>query len=682
MSDISIPGVTSRIESGKIIDALMKVEKIPLTRLEDQAEAYKVQKTAWQDINRKITSLQNSAKALFGFQSPFGEKVATSSDESALTATAGREALTDEKDIRVIRTAKADRFLTDSLDKKYEVPAGTYEFTVGEETLRISFKGGKLQDFAKQITEKSKGFLKASIFGDTEDSSVLLLESTKTGSGNKLGFREAALSFALSTGMLERTSASNYDFPMERAALSPWTKPLNETDVRVTDNNISLMPGAEARLPLPSALPLSRNSVLEVELSITDLPDTFTPAKPPPGPDIPDAGGINFQDIEIFNNPSQVRLPAWKPTVPPKPVVDMNILFAGGGSATASAPGEAVPLAPAKNVTGKQVLRIPLKDYVEAIDSLYLKNNNTMKIIEVTKARIFDPEARGDYRPLRSLDQAVDAEFTVDGVTITRATNDISDVMPGVALHLKKEGGGSVNLSIEPNRELVKDSLISFVGYYNQLFTELNILSRVDSSVVEAIQYFTPEERKAATERLGSMQGDITLNQLKNSLQRIMMEPYDTGEGNTLRLLAQIGISTNSALPGTATAVDASKLKGYLEINETILDQNLSDQLPVVRNLFGRDTDGDLVTDTGVAYAIDAFAKPYTQSGGILASRLRNIDSQIDRTNKDIASLTDKLDTKEQDLKNKYGQLEGTLQNLDQSSKAIDNFSSSLNGGR
>ncbi|TFG65289.1 MAG: flagellar hook-associated protein, partial [Spirochaetales bacterium] len=217
-----------------------------------------------------------------------------------------------------------------------------------------------------------------------------------------------------------------------------------------------------------------------------------------------------------------------------------------------------------------------------------------------------------------------------------------------------------------------------------------NILTRTDGSVIENIDYFTDEERKTATGRLGILQGDITLNQLRNSLQRIMMDPYDTGNventagaaGPSLSLLAQIGISTNSVQPGTGVSIDAAKLRGYLEINETALDENISSRLQSIRNLFGRDRDGDLVVDSGVAWAVDAYARPYTQSGGILATRLRNLDTQISRNSSDIETLNMQLSRKEQDLKSKYGQLEGTLSGLDQSSKAIENFSGSLNGNR
>ena len=61
--------------------------------------------------------------------------------------------------------------------------------------------------------------------------------------------------------------------------------------------------------------------------------------------------------------------------------------------------------------------------------------------------------------------------------------------------------------------------------------------------------------------------GDISLMQLKNSLQDIMMNPYPTSLGRDMRLLAQIGISTDARALGSLT-LDKTRLRGYLEIDE------------------------------------------------------------------------------------------------------------------
>lgn len=168
-------------------------------------------------------------------------------------------------------------------------------------------------------------------------------------------------------------------------------------------------------------------------------------------------------------------------------------------------------------------------------------------------------------------------------------------------------------------------------------------------------------------------QGDYTFTQMKNRLQQIAMASYPTSMGRELNLLAQIGISTNSA--GFGGSIDRTKLRGYLEINENKLDEALKDRIPAIKELFGKDTNDDLIVDSGVAYAMDSYINLYTKVGGVIASRLTSIDSRVSRLDNDILAMQMDLDRKEQDLKIKYGKMEGALQNLQESSKTIDNFS-------
>lgn len=172
-------------------------------------------------------------------------------------------------------------------------------------------------------------------------------------------------------------------------------------------------------------------------------------------------------------------------------------------------------------------------------------------------------------------------------------------------------------------------------------------------------------------------QGDITFSQLKNRLQQIAMASYPTSKGRELNLLAQIGISTNSS--GFGGGIDRTKLRGYLEIDENKLDDSLKNDIPAIKELFGNDTDDDLLVDSGAAYEMDNYISVYTKVGGIIASRLSGIDGRISRIDDDILAMKSDLDSKEQSLKMKYGKMEGALQNLQESSKAIDNFSKNSN---
>ena len=116
----------------------MKVERIPLTREQDTLENYKTQQSAWRDVNQKMSSLRDSVKSLYSYDNPFNNKLASSSEEYAITASAGRDAAYETFKVDVVTPATSDRLLSKEIKKGEEVPEGTYTFKTGYKT--VSFK--------------------------------------------------------------------------------------------------------------------------------------------------------------------------------------------------------------------------------------------------------------------------------------------------------------------------------------------------------------------------------------------------------------------------------------------------------------------------------------------------------------------------------------------------------------
>jgi flagellar hook-associated protein 2 len=685
MSDISIPGVSSQYNTEKLIEELMEVERVPLQRLEKQVETYQDQKQVWQGLNRKIAKFRDSAKSLYGFENPFLEKTSQSSDPSVLEVTAGREASEESKSVVVHSVAKADRFLSASLKKDYKVPAGTYRFTVGEDVVEFNYKGGSLRDFAKAIEKHGKGVLTATVVKDTKDTEVILIGGVKTGAENTLGFEKEALTFAKSVGMIKRSSTEGQNITLNIEDTRGLGAPLSEMQVTSQDGGILIGPESEVSIPFNRRINDTKGLVMEIEIGVKEYSSDYTPPTHPPGPSVPREEGVEISDIELKNNPSWVDLPDWEEPTPPKRVDTLGVLHLADGEHAAALPDIA-------GGQGEQTISVQLSDYLSGASALQIRNTNTHREIEVKGIRVYDPNARGEYEPANPVSTASDAHITVDGIDIYRSENDIDDVIPGITLHVKSPSNRAVSFSVEPDVETIKESIIQFVGYYNQLLTEILILtgqeppggtssrysSREDSSIIDEIDYFTEEERDAAREKLGLFQGDITLMQMKNRLQRIMMDAHDTGPDSDLRLLAQIGISTNAA----GAAGTTGRLRGYLQINEKQLDEAIASSVEGIKKLFGYDSDGDLVVDSGVAYNTEMYTRSYNQSGGIIAMKQQTLDSRISRTSQDIESYSRRLERKEADLKREYGRMESTLEELQKSGEAIENLGGGNSGNR
>jgi flagellar hook-associated protein 2 len=116
-------------------------------------------------------------------------------------------------------------------------------------------------------------------------------------------------------------------------------------------------------------------------------------------------------------------------------------------------------------------------------------------------------------------------------------------------------------------------------------------------------------------------------------------------------------------------------LRGYLEIDEKALDKALQDRLPAVKDLFGNDTDADLIVDSGFAYAVDALTKPFVEIGGLVQLKTGTIDTKIAQEKRRIETIDRQLQSKEDELKRKYGAMEGALNRMERTSGSIDQFS-------
>ena len=80
MADISIPGVSDKYKTNDYIEALMKKERLPLTREQETLDRYKEQQSAWNGMNQKMTSLRTNTKTLYSFENPFNNKLVDSTD--------------------------------------------------------------------------------------------------------------------------------------------------------------------------------------------------------------------------------------------------------------------------------------------------------------------------------------------------------------------------------------------------------------------------------------------------------------------------------------------------------------------------------------------------------------------------------------------------------------------------
>lgn len=662
MSDINIPGIGAG-KYDNLIETLMKKERAPRDSAAEDLKKYERQNTVWRKINQFSGEIREKTRELYSFNNPFVEKTVTSSNERAVTATASRDAHEQTFKISINQIAKADSFLSNEVAKDLQVPKGMYTFTVGEKKLSVNWQGGKYRSFIDAVNKKGKDIIRISEIKTSPGAISLLFESQLTGEANKLEFSDDALSFALENGLIKKndrlavgTEKTEAVIPAQTTERIAFSKPVRGSQQYVLEYTVFLQNNAET-----SAAPSLQK---EQPSSNENASDAI----------YGQVGSVSYKGVTVTNAPSDAGIVSEtlglnQPTA--VSVEDYNVL------SLVSPRGTLIPLPALNETTEAQTFSIPLNEYGD-ITGITVHNNNTDKTVSIEQIKVYDPKATGEYIPVNPVSQAQEAMLTFEGIPVKRSTNKIDDLIPGVTLQLEDKTDKPESIGIKPDTQPAKDAIIEFVAKYNRLLAEINIVTSNRQAVIDEIEYFTDDERKTAEENLGALFGDTTLSALKNNLRQIVANVYRKNADTPIRTLSQIGISTKA---DTSLALNEARLRGYLEIDEKKLDEALKNSIEDVRYLFGYDTDNDVLIDDGVAFQVFKQIDPYVQRGGIFSTRTNGLAAQI-KTSKDKIERYDKaLEKKEQELRQKYGNMDASLRNLQKQSDMIKNFSKQNKGG-
>lgn len=678
MAGINIPGVTDQYNTNDTVEKLMKVERIPLTREQNQLESLKSEKDAWRDINTKLTSLREKTKTLYSYENPFNNKICSSSEEYAITAEANRSASIQSFKVDVIQPASSDRFLSGELENDFKVPTGTYTYKIGEKQISFNWKGGTLKDFTNAINKRGNNTIKASIIGASAGKKSLLIEAIPTGKENRLVFEDDAKQLAFDTKMIAKLQSKTEQFANSADNLLPakdiqydepvYMPKLSLTKAKFTDGKTFVEPRGAYQVNIPAKIANDKNLHIQFTVQAIEAEDITTNInKTLLQPELPDAGFAEYAGIVVNNMQSDTNLDL--PPTPPKPLDPFktdSVIFA------VMADGTEKEIATPDLLSGEtKQLDINLAEYSD-IKAIAVRNRNTGTSLEISEFSALNPIEDLGYGPTNAITQADDAIIKYEGITITRPSNKIDDVVPEITLNLHDKTDKTATISIQPDKEASKDAIIQFVGQYNQTVAELNILSQNKPEIVDELDYLTKDEKDEEKKKLGMFQTDFSITNIKSNMSSIISSSYLFSDDATITMLSQAGIATNAS--GYSGGYSQSRLRGYLEIDEKKLDSALENNLDDIRQLFGYDSDGDLIVDSGIAYKLDKQITAYTQTGGILALKTSTLDSKIKSSESKISKLESQMDDKEAQLRNKYSQMEGSLNSLESQQNAITNF--------
>ena len=139
-------------------------------------------------------------------------------------------------------------------------------------------------------------------------------------------------------------------------------------------------------------------------------------------------------------------------------------------------------------------------------------------------------EVQTDAGTMTETAKGEDALLKANGLTITRSSNNIEEVVPGVTLNLlAADVGKPISIVVAPDTAGIQEKIQDFVNAYNDFkkFSD------------ELTSYNTD------TEQAGLLLGDSTLRGLQSQVRALISQPIEGLSGTKYRSLTELGVNTD-----------------------------------------------------------------------------------------------------------------------------------------
>ena len=227
-----------------------------------------------------------------------------------------------------------------------------------------------------------------------------------------------------------------------------------------------------------------------------------------------------------------------------------------------------------------------------------------------------------------------DASFSLNGLTISGASNTFAGNVSGLSIDLLKATGAgeTVTLSVGRDTAGLTGRIQSFVDAYNTLASTLADHASYDADTGSRTILF----------------GDPAVRSIQFQLRNLLSTPVD-GLGGAYDTLAELGITTN-------------KDTGALEVDATKLDAALAADYDGVAKLFYGDEDlGIQGYGSRLASYLDDVTNPAV---GLMQGKTSAIQAQIKALDNQITSTQQRVDISSQRIRDQFASLEKLIADL------------------
>jgi len=214
------------------------------------------------------------------------------------------------------------------------------------------------------------------------------------------------------------------------------------------------------------------------------------------------------------------------------------------------------------------------------------------------------------------LQEAKNALLTVNGLSIERSSNSVSDVVSGVTLNLATVTTGNARIDLTRDTTGITTKVENLVTAYKNFEENLLILSDRDSEVEEFG---------------GALAGDTLVQNIRTQVRTMLTAP-SSSPGTEAAAPRDVGLSFDRY---GALQLDKDKLLSQLE-------NNFDD----VAKMFSANTNNKSVFSTvagGVAGDAVSKLDKMMRSTGSIALQSNNATKQVDRFKADLVRLEDQM---------------------------------------
>lgn len=242
------------------------------------------------------------------------------------------------------------------------------------------------------------------------------------------------------------------------------------------------------------------------------------------------------------------------------------------------------------------------------------------------------------------LEASGNAKFSIDGLALQSATNEVTGAIPDVTFNLlAADQDKTVTVTVDHDRSGAAESIKTFVEAYNKLISTSNSLTKV-----------TPGAEGSAP-TTGGLVGDATVRQLLGGVRNELANPANQA---AVRVLADLGITTQK--------------DGTLQIDDAKLDIAIKDNFDALGAFF---TGAD-----GLMSRVDKRIESFIETGGLIEQRMKSLETTLSGIDKQKEALGRRIEQLQTRLFAQFNAMDKLVAQLTQTSDRLTQSLASLPG--